>query len=333
MQGNRKWATAAVAVAVALAAAGCSQGTTGNQTNSTANQTAAKLPPEPKYSGPVVATYNGGKLTKQELDEQYNLQVVLPKQQSNESKKQFTSDYIMYYKYLYNKALQDKKAAPDASTAQQYANEAISQLYSAQGAPYKSKEAVLNAMKKLGLTKNDLILYFAKYERLQNYFQDQMSKVKPTTKQMQAYYNQHKSDYVQVTVDTILLNKLSTAQSVEKQLKAGASFKKLADKYSKDPSVKDNHGHLTNQLVSQFVAPFAKACRTLPIGQISDPVKSNYGYHILKVDKRTQLSFAKAKSTIEQQLAQQLQQQKQQQIQQDALKNSNIKILVKDKDL
>ncbi|WP_026962268.1 peptidylprolyl isomerase [Alicyclobacillus herbarius] len=331
---GKKWVTTAAAAAVVLAAVvGCGSGTTGNQTNTTSNQTAVKLPPEPKYSGPIVATYNGGKLTKQELDKQYNLQVVLPKQQQNESKKQFVSDYILYYKYLYNKALKDKKATPDASTAEQYANEAISQLYSAQGAPYKSKQAVLDEMKKLGLTKDDLILYFARYERLQNYLNDQMQQVKPTTKQMQDYYNKHKSDYIQVTVDTILFNKLSTAKDVEKQLKSGGDFKKLADKYSQDPSVSQNHGHLTNQLVSQFVPPFANACRTLPIGQISDPIKSQYGYHIVKVDKRTQLSFAQAKSSIEQQLTQQMQQEKQQQIQQDATKNANVKIVVKDQEL
>jgi foldase protein PrsA len=330
---GKAWVKTVAAAAVVLAVAGGCGAPGSNQTAGTANQTSAQLPPEPKYSGPVVATYNGGKLTKDELDKQYNLQVVLPNQQKNESKKQFANDYIIYYKYLYAQALKDKHAAPNVKLAQQYADQTISQLYSAQGAPYKSKQAVLDKMKSLGLSKDDLVLYFAKYERLQNYLTDEMKKVKPTTKQMQDYYNKNKADFVQVTVDQILVDKLTTANDIEKQLKKGADFKKLADKYSKDPSVKENHGHLTNQLVSEFVPQFAAACRTLPIGQISDPIRTQYGYHVIKVDQRKQLSFAEAKPTIQQELTQQLQQEKQQSITQQAAKNADVKIIVADKQL
>ncbi|MCL6593866.1 MAG: peptidylprolyl isomerase, partial [Alicyclobacillus sp.] len=165
------------------------------------------------------------------------------------------------------------------------------------------------------------------------YLLDQMKTVQVTDQQAQDYYNQHTSDYLQVTVDQILVSSLDQAKNIEAQLKAGANFQKLADQYSIDPGVKENHGTYSDQLVSSFVPEFAQACKTLPIGQISDPVQTQYGYHILRVDKRTQLSFDQVKDNIKQQLLQQAQNDKEQEIYQSALKAANIQIKVKDDQL
>lgn len=334
MPNKRKWTVAALAVlVVGTLAAGCGAAVTNqpaNVTNQTANATTApvSLPPQPTYKGPVVATYLGGKLTKQELNQQYNLQVELVGLQAKETKQAFLTNYVVLYKYLYGQAQKDKSLQPvTAAAATQLADQALSQLAQS---PYKGAAEVDAKMKALGVTKNDLLLWAAKEQLLQEYLQ---SKVKVSDAQAQQYYNQHKTDYMQVTVDQVLLKTVAQAQKVEAELKTGANFAKVADANSVDPSVKQNHGHFANVTTGQFVAPFAQACATLPIGKISGPVHSQYGYHIIRVDSRAQLPFAKVKDQVKQQLLPQVQNQQLSTIYQQAVTAAKIKVLVKDSEL
>ncbi len=73
---------------------------------------------------------------------------------------------------------------------------------------------------------------------------------------------------------------------VIERLKAGEDFGKVADEVSADQSVTRNHGYLGWFTALQLVWPFEKAMYELPIGEISNPIKSDYGYHIIKVHNR-----------------------------------------------
>jgi foldase protein PrsA len=318
----------AAATALVLLTAGCGAGQSANNTAS--NATSAVLPPDKTYSGPVVATYQGGQIRKDELDQMYNLLVVLTQTQNPPTKRSFLSDYAEF-KYMYDQAKKSVKTPPDASQVQQESDQTIQQWVDA--GLYKSKQAVLDKMKSLGLTQSDLTRFLAQREWVMSYIQNQLNTVQVSDTEIQSYYNQHKADFIQVTVDQILVNSEQQAKDIEAQLKKGADFAKLADKYSQDPSVKQNHGKLENALVRDFVPEFAQACRTLPIGQISDPVHTQYGYHILRVDKRAQLPLDQVKSDIQQVLLQQKQQQKEQAIQQSAQKQMALKVLVSDQQL
>ena len=137
--------------------------------------------------------------------------------------------------------------------------------------------------------------------------------------QAQDYYNQHKSDGTfqqpeQRQVRHILVADQATAQKVEAQLKSGADFAALAKQYSTDTASKDKGGELGTHRSqnSRFVPEFEQAMDKLAAGQISDPVKTQFGWHIIQVEKiipaGTQ-SFDQAKSQIKQQLLQDNQQQ------------------------
>lgn len=60
-------------------------------------------------------------------------------------------------------------------------------------------------------------------------------------------------------------------------------FAELAKKYSEDPSAKDNGGDLGWFSAMRMVYPFETAAYTTPVGEISMPVRTRFGYHILKV--------------------------------------------------
>lgn len=82
------------------------------------------------------------------------------------------------------------------------------------------------------------------------------------------------------------LTSYNKAIEVIKRLNAGEDFSKVADETSDDQSVVRNHGYLGWFTALQLVWPFEKAMYELPLNVISTPIKSDYGYHIIKVHNR-----------------------------------------------
>ncbi len=94
-----------------------------------------------------------------------------------------------------------------------------------------------------------------------------------------------KLDPMAMPEDTIkAYNKIKT---VYDKLKKGEDFEKLALKYSEDESVSKNSGNLGYRTVFGLVYPFETNMYNTPVGDFSKPFRTNFGYHILKVnDKR-----------------------------------------------
>ena len=105
------------------------------------------------------------------------------------------------------------------------------------------------------------------------------------------YYDGHKSKYStdQVHAQHILLSDEKDAKEVLKRAQApNANFQELAEKLSKDPSAKNNRGDLgVINRDSPFVPEFKDAAFAGAKGSIVGPIKTMYGYHVIKVvDKR-----------------------------------------------
>ncbi len=79
----------------------------------------------------------------------------------------------------------------------------------------------------------------------------------------------------------ILVDKLSKAQEIIEDLEAGDKFEKLAQTYS-NCSSKKRGGNLGEFAKGDMVKEFWNACVKLKIGEISQPIKTQYGYHIIK---------------------------------------------------
>lgn len=90
------------------------------------------------------------------------------------------------------------------------------------------------------------------------------------------------------------------AEEVLKKAKAGDDFAALAKEYSDDPGSKDNGGEYTFGR-GKMVKPFEDAAFALEPGQVSDLVETQFGYHIIKLNKKTEASvtpFDEAKEKI-----------------------------------
>ncbi len=132
---------------------------------------------------------------------------------------------------------------------------------------------------------------FAKFNQF-----DFSKEVKVTDSEIKDYYTKNKSKYTQeeqVRAKHILISpsmkKISEkeakklADKIYTQLKKGADFDKLAKKYSDDPGSKNKGGDLGFFPKGRMVKPFEKVAFSLKVGQISKPVKTRFGYHIIKV--------------------------------------------------
>jgi peptidyl-prolyl cis-trans isomerase C len=109
----------------------------------------------------------------------------------------------------------------------------------------------------------------------------------------------------------VLVETEDEAKKVEARLKAGEDFAKVAGEVSKDPGSKTDGGDLGFFTQDRMVQPFAEAAFKLEPGQVSDPVKTQFGWHVIKVEeKRTRPvpPFDEMKEQVEQYLTRKTQQ-------------------------
>ena len=166
-------------------------------------------------------------------------------------------------------------------------------------------------IKKQGLTEDSA--HEAIRERLlsQGLYDKLTADIKVTDADVTRYYSTHKTQYVQPEtreVRHILVPKKALADSLYAQLKSGANFAQLAKRYSKDPGSARNGGKLTVSK-GQTVPEFDKTAFSLKKGQLSAPIKTQYGYHIIQalsdVTPSTTTPLSKVRASIKQQLGQQ----------------------------
>ena len=108
-----------------------------------------------------------------------------------------------------------------------------------------------------------------------------------TEEEQKKYFEENKENFNQqkeVKARHILVETEETALEVEEKLAAGEDFEKLAKEYSTDPGSSQNGGDLGFFGKGKMVPEFEEAAFSLEIGKISSPVKTEYGYHIIKVE-------------------------------------------------
>lgn len=174
------------------------------------------------------------------------------------------------------------------------------------------------------------------------------SGVQVTPDDLRTYYDQHRDQYrvpEQVKVSHILIKSplpgpdgkvdekglaesQRRAEDLLKQVKGGANFEDLAKKYSEDTGSAKQGGSLGSIGKGQTVPEFEKAAFSLPKGQISDLVKSSYGFHIIRVDDKQDAhmkTLEEVKDTIEPVIKHQKGQQIAQKKAEDLLKQARAK--------
>ena len=142
-------------------------------------------------------------------------------------------------------------------------------------------------------------------------FADQQAKNPVTEADMKAEYDKFKAanSGKEYRARHILVEKEDQAKAIVKSIKGGAKFEDIAKKQSKDPGSGANGGDLDWAAAGSYVTEFSEAMVKLDKGQMTEaPVKSQFGWHIIRVDdiREAQLPpFEEVKPQLEQQMTQQ----------------------------
>lgn len=158
-----------------------------------------------------------------------------------------------------------------------------------------------------------------------NTAQKMLAEAKVDDAALHKYYDEHKAEYEQIRARHILIRfegsqvpvkpggkdltdaeALAKAQEIEKKLKAGGDFAALATAESDDTASAAVGGDLGAFGHGRMVASFDEAAFKMKPGEISEPVKSQFGYHIIRVDSIENKTFDDVKGEIEKKLRPQL---------------------------
>lgn len=136
-----------------------------------------------------------------------------------------------------------------------------------------------------------------------------MAKSKVSAQDVKEYYDKHKDDFAtttQIKASHILVKTEEEANKIEARIKKGEKFEEIAKKESIDKTSGKNGGDLGFFSKGQMVPEFEKAAAGLKKGEISSPVKTSFGYHIIKVTDRKAgpvIEFERIKDLIAQRLS------------------------------
>lgn len=297
----KKFITAAILAAFALSATACGM---------------IEKTPE-AIAKSAVATVNGVKITRGELD-------------ANPSTVQLIATMKSYYgdNYTTNEEAMNYFKTQKTSILEQMVSEELvlqkaKELNLGQDAAVISKEAdaKYDEIKKGYTTEEEFntalsssgfdLTSFKEYLKKQIVIQkvtDYITKdVAVTDQAIKDYYDANPYKYTESpnTIHTahILVATEEEAKAVKARLDAGEDFAAVAKEKSTDTSNKDNGGDLgtVNYADSGFDETFMAAAISLKVGQISDPVKTSFGYHIIKCIQKTEYP-AKAFDTVKEEI-------------------------------
>ncbi|MDR6549575.1 peptidylprolyl isomerase [Paenibacillus qinlingensis] len=253
----------------------------------------------------MVATYKGGTVTRADFDAFFNLKALF---NSNHAASKDNVEYQtgILKELVTNRVLYSRASEADIAAAKESA--------ALQVAAWKQQmgEAKFVADLKNVNTSESAIQYFLVGSlTASNYVKSSI-----TDTQLKAQYDAalkaDKDAYTIASVRHILIGlsdeegkalrtkeeALTIAKDVASKLKNGGDFTALAKQYSEDPGSKDAGGLYADAAVSQWVEGFKVAAINQTVGVIGDPVETEFGYHIIKVESRSVKSFDAVKDSL-----------------------------------
>jgi parvulin-like peptidyl-prolyl isomerase len=134
------------------------------------------------------------------------------------------------------------------------------------------------------------------------------AETEPSDKEVAQYYRSNRDSYHQTKVQHILVKDMAEARELATELEAsspdalGAMFAELAGKHSTDTSNADKGGALGWVSPGELVPQFEAAMGELDIGEVSAPVRSDFGIHVILVTGRREQSLEDVSDEISQQI-------------------------------
>lgn len=233
----------------------------------------------------MIASVNGEEITEAELNEtltaQYGTEVLTT--------------------LISNKIIKLEAEKLDVSVT----NDEIEAEYAEYADTYGGEDALLEMVSSYNMDlddiKEDIENYLLTLKVMEDY-------VGITDEELQTYFEDNKATYgqaAQVEASHILVDDKATAEEVIKKLNAGEDFAELAAEYSTDTATKDDGGNLGYFGKGEMEEAFENAAFAMDIDAISEPIETEYGFHVIKVTgkkEEKEAVFEDVKDTVYQDL-------------------------------
>ena len=219
------------------------------------------------FNQDTVASVDGETITKNEL---YDVLV-----------KQYGQDSLSYL--IDNKIVEIAAGKENVKISDEDVDAEMKEFVEANG----GEESFQYALEQSGLTEKEIETEIVNYLKIVKLLE---SEVDITDEEMKTHFEENKDSYnepEQIEASHILVENEESANKVKEKLEAGEDFAELAKEYSTDPSNAENGGKLGYFSKGTMVEEFENIAFSMKVGEISAPVKTDYGYHIIHVtDKK-----------------------------------------------
>lgn len=247
----------------------------------------------------VVATVDGAEISQETFDTYYGINrgYIVNNvgeeglNETNESGKTYGQiireqvlDSLIYNQIMVNKA-KEKGIDVQEKVKEQLASEK----------EYLGEEEFNKLLKSLNIDEAQYTKMIEDNLLVTDFIEQTKNEYKIDEAEIKKYYDENKEKFTKVKASHILVDTEDEAKKIIERLNAGEKFEDLAKELSKDPSVAANGGDLGFFGKGRMVPEFEEFCFSAKVGDVSEPVKTDYGYHVIKVtDKMDDLESAKA---------------------------------------
>jgi foldase protein PrsA len=210
------------------------------------------------------------------------------------------------------KLLSDEANAAGIKVTDEQVESEMGRFMGALDRQYTSRDAVNQKLQQLGLTNDNLASFLKTYLLNQAIVDQKKAAVQLTDDEMHAFYNEkkdtlytYKTDVVRAAHILVPADQEAKADEIAAKAKNGGDFAQLAKLYSIDPETAQLGGDIGYFTHDGMVKEFADAAFAMAPGRTSDPVKTQYGWHIILVEDKQGpgvLPYEKAQDDIKNRL-------------------------------
>ncbi|WP_217597035.1 peptidylprolyl isomerase [Cohnella sp. GbtcB17] len=333
----------AALVLLTATATACGKGkneNSGASASASASSSASASPTASIDPDTVLATWDGGELKQAEFSKyEAFMNVTNPQMAMYLSIPQYKEEIVK--QYILQKAFAERATDEQKKAGKAQADEFKKQLDTALK-DETNGASIKDSMKTNNITEDEMVDLVVTLATGGEISTAKENEVKATIKDadIKAEFDKAPADYNVDTVRHILVsftdpatNKersdadaLKRAQEVKKKLEDGGDWTALAKEYSDDTGSKDNGGLYEKKQAKEWVEEFKNAANTQAIGVIGDPVKTEYGYHVMKVEAREVATYDKLSQTDKDEIVSALVNPKMQTYVQEETDKLNIKV-------
>ncbi|HWI53877.1 MAG TPA: peptidylprolyl isomerase [Symbiobacteriaceae bacterium] len=259
---------------------------------------------QPKLSADTLAVVNGRTITKDDLSTRLKIFELFFKQpmDAQESKKQVLDQMVR------DRLVRDAAGQANVTVTDEQVENEMARFFGALDRQYVTRDEVNKQLEKLGLTNDQIAAFLKEFLIGQRMVEAKKAEVQVTEEELRAYYAEkketlynYKEDVTRAAHVLVPLDQEAKAKEIAAKAKAGGDFAELARLYSVDPASAALGGDLGYFTRAGMVKEFADAAFGIDPGRTSDPVQTQFGWHIILVlDKQGPglLPFEKAHDDV-----------------------------------